>query len=74
MGTNLPEAAFEIERSKMELRMKELHIPGYDVHMAISAGYASFDAAGDHSLRDTMKRADERMYERKKELKGMQVT
>lgn len=71
---NLPEAAFKIERSKMELRMKELHIPGYDVHMAISSGYASFDAAGDHSLRDTMKRADERMYERKKELKGMQVT
>lgn len=68
---NLPEAAFEIERSKMELRMKELHIPGYDVHMAISSGYAFFDADSDHSLKDTMKRADGRMYERKKELKGM---
>ena len=68
---NLPEAAFEIERGKMELRMKELHIPGYDVHMEISSGYAYFDAAGDHSLKDTMKRADGRMYERKKELKGV---
>ena len=68
---NLPEAAFEIERGKMEMRMKELHIPGYDVHMEVSAGYAVFDAGGDQSLRDTMKRADGRMYERKKELKGI---
>lgn len=69
---NLPETAFEIERGKMEMRMKELHIPGYDLHMEVSSGYASFDASGDKSLKDTMKRADERMYERKKELKGMQ--
>ncbi|MCH5249743.1 MAG: GGDEF domain-containing protein [Lachnospiraceae bacterium] len=69
---NLPEAAFEIERGKMELRMKELHVPGYDLHMEISAGYAAFDADGDQSLKDTMKRADSRMYERKKELKSIQ--
>lgn len=68
---NLPEAAFEIERGKMELRMKELHIPGYDLHMEISSGYAVFDAASDQSLKDTMKRADGRMYERKKALKEM---
>ena len=68
---NLPEAAFEIERGKMELRMKELHVPGYDVHMQISSGYASFDATHDQNLKDTMKRADGRMYERKKKLKEM---
>lgn len=70
IAKNLPEAAFEMERMKLEQRMNELHVHGYDLHMEISSGYALFDPAKDQSLKDTMKRADARMYERKKQLKA----
>lgn len=70
IAKNLPEAAFEMERKKLEQRMTELHVPGYDLHMEISSGYALFDPDKDQSLKDTVKHADARMYERKKELKA----
>ena len=36
---------------------------------AIACGYAIFNSETDNSLQDTMKRADEEMYIRKRELK-----
>lgn len=36
---------------------------------AIACGYAIFNSETDNSLQDTMKRADEAMYTRKRELK-----
>lgn len=65
----LTEHAFLEEQEKMEKRMRALHVLGYDLHMEISSGYAAFDAGQDKNLRDTMKRADALMYQRKKQLK-----
>ncbi|MEE1028000.1 MAG: GGDEF domain-containing protein [Agathobacter sp.] len=39
--------------------------------MSVACGFALFDSNIDESLHDTMKRADEEMYRRKKELKGL---
>lgn len=39
--------------------------------MSVACGFALFDSNTDESLHDTMKRADEEMYRRKKELKGL---
>ena len=52
--------------------MSSLRIPSIDLHMAISSGFASFDATLDKHIRDTMKRADEEMYNRKMEYKKNQ--
>ncbi|MCM1496603.1 MAG: GGDEF domain-containing protein [Bacteroides sp.] len=65
----LTEQEFMTERERMEKRMQALLVPGYDFHMEISSGYAIFDSGQDKYLKDTMKRADARMYQRKKELK-----
>ena len=56
-------------RNTAEKRIEELIVPGHDIHMEISAGYAPFDGKLDYTLRDTMKRADKFMYSRKVELK-----
>ena len=37
-------------------------------------GYAAFDPSEDSDLKETMKRADVRMYERKKQLKAQKST
>ena len=65
----LTEQEFSKEREKLEKRMKVLCARGYEPYMAVSSGYAAFDPELDKQLRDTMKRADELMYRRKKELK-----
>ncbi|MCM1273620.1 MAG: GGDEF domain-containing protein [Clostridium sp.] len=65
----LTEDAFMKAQENMEGRMKALHVVGYDLHMEVSSGYAVFDQGRDKNLRDTMKRADARMYQRKKQLK-----
>lgn len=65
----MTEQAFYEEQEKMEKRMKALHVLGYDLHMEVSSGYAVFDPGQDKHLRDTMKRADALMYQRKKQLK-----
>lgn len=69
IGKNLTEEMFMEIRTSLENRIKNLKVPQYDVHMEISAGYASFNPDLDHNLRDTMKRADSLMYKRKLELK-----
>jgi diguanylate cyclase (GGDEF)-like protein len=56
-------------RTNIEEYMSALKMPSSDLHMGISAGYAEFNANIDLNLRDTMKRADEYMYQRKMELK-----
>ncbi|MDE6025465.1 MAG: GGDEF domain-containing protein [Lachnospiraceae bacterium] len=65
----LTEEEFINAREKMESRMKALHVVGYDLRMEVSSGYAVFNQGQDKNLRDTMKRADARMYQRKKQLK-----
>lgn len=37
--------------------------------MEVAAGYAVFDPERDQNIKDTMKRADKCMYERKRKLK-----
>jgi diguanylate cyclase (GGDEF)-like protein len=56
-------------REHIEDYMGTLKMPSSDLHMGISAGFAQFNPSLDHTLRDTMKRADELMYQRKIELK-----
>jgi diguanylate cyclase (GGDEF)-like protein len=65
----LSNEAFVEVRNYIENYMASLKMPSSDLHMEISAGYAEFDSSLDHTLRDTMKRADELMYQRKMELK-----
>jgi diguanylate cyclase (GGDEF)-like protein len=57
-------------RKHIEDYMATLKMPSSDLHMEISAGYAVFDSELDGNLKDTMKRADELMYQRKMELKS----
>jgi diguanylate cyclase (GGDEF)-like protein len=57
-------------RTHIEDYMATLKMPSSDLHMEISAGYATFDVELDANLKDTMKRADELMYQRKLELKS----
>lgn len=57
-------------RTAIDEHMLALHVPNHDeLHMSISCGYARFDSNLDHTLHDTMKRADEEMYENKKAMK-----
>jgi diguanylate cyclase (GGDEF)-like protein len=57
-------------RTHIEEHMASLKLSSPDLHMEVSAGYAEFNANLDHNLRDTMKRADELMYQRKMQLKN----
>lgn len=70
VAKNLTESDYRQEREMLERKMKEMHVPGYDLAMAAAAGYALFEPDEDKTLRDTMKRADALMYQRKKELKA----
>jgi diguanylate cyclase (GGDEF)-like protein len=67
---NLKEEDFISVRTHIESYMETLKIPSSDLHMEISAGYTRFSPDTDVNLRDTMKRADELMYNRKLELKS----
>lgn len=61
----------------IELRNEMEHLLDIDISpegvpsMSVACGFALFDPNIDESLHDTMKRADEEMYRRKKELKGL---
>ena len=55
---------------KMSKRMEELKGIFFEMRMSIAAGYASFDYKKDLSINDTLQRADENMYERKKRMKN----
>jgi diguanylate cyclase (GGDEF)-like protein len=67
---NLKEEDFISVRTHIESYMETLKMPSSDLHMEISAGYTRFSPDSDVNLRDTMKRADELMYNRKLELKS----
>lgn len=67
---NLTESGYQQERENLEHKMQEMRVPGYDMTMEAASGYALFEPDEDKALRDTMKRADALMYQRKKELKA----
>jgi diguanylate cyclase (GGDEF)-like protein len=68
--SNLSADEFQSVRTQIENYMSTLKMPSSDLHMGISAGFAAFDSKIDDNLKDTMKRADELMYQRKTELKS----
>jgi diguanylate cyclase (GGDEF)-like protein len=68
--SNLSADEFQSVRTQIENYMSTLKMPSSDLHMGISAGFAAFDSKIDTNLKDTMKRADELMYQRKAELKS----
>jgi diguanylate cyclase (GGDEF)-like protein len=70
IASNLDTDEFISVRTHIEDYMATLKMPSSDLHMGISAGYAVFDSKSDDNLKDTMKRADELMYQRKVELKS----
>lgn len=73
IAKNLSEEAYMERSREMELRIADFHVEGDnapDITMAIASGYAAFDSSVDNDLKETMKRADVRMYERKKQLKA----
>jgi diguanylate cyclase (GGDEF)-like protein len=69
IAKNLSMDNFISVRTSIEDYMSALKMPSSDLHMGISAGFAEFNANIDLNLKDTMKRADEYMYQRKLELK-----
>lgn len=62
------EQSREMEQRIADFQMEGDNAP--DITMAIASGYAAFDPSEDSDLKETMKRADVRMYERKKQLKA----
>lgn len=60
---------FGVLRDSMEEAIHAKNTETDSLPMVIASGYAVFDASTDNDLHDTMKRADEKMYRRKQELK-----
>lgn len=60
---------FNAVKKEMEQHIEKLKIPRCDLKMGIASGCCIYDSAKDQSLRDTMKRADEDMYNNKVRLK-----
>lgn len=69
IAKNLSEEEFERTKLEMESQIKQLRIPNYELTMGIASGFCNYDEKQDMSLRDTMKRADLNMYERKQRMK-----
>lgn len=69
IAENLSVQEFEKVKEEMELQIRQLRIPNYELHMEIASGFCIFDEGLDKTLRDTMKRADINMYERKHQMK-----
>lgn len=61
---------FKKVKRELEQHMDNLCVPGCDFKMGIASGCCIFDSEKDQSLRDTMKRADEDMYNNKVLLKN----
>lgn len=61
---------FKRVKKEMEQHVDRLRVPGCDFKMGIASGCCIFDSEKDQSLRDTMKRADEDMYNNKIRLKN----
>lgn len=73
IAKSLTEEGFAARSREMEQRIADFYMEGADgarITMAIASGYAAFDPEQDSDLKETMKRADVRMYERKKQLKA----
>lgn len=70
IAERLTEEKFLELRASIEEQMAAIHTLQDSLRMEVSSGFSSFDSFNDSTLRDTMKRADERMYQRKLELKG----
>lgn len=51
-------------------RLNALHQPIFEYHMEVADGYALFDTKQDHSLLNTMERADVKMYTKKQKMKA----
>lgn len=68
---NLSTSKFEELREAVEQRMSHYKLTTEKSIMAIACGFAQFNPDIDESLHDTMKRADEEMYKRKKTLKEL---
>lgn len=51
-------------------RLNALHQPIFEYHMEVADGYAPFDSKQDHSLLNTMERADVKMYTNKQAMKA----
>ena len=68
----LTESEFEDIKKEMSERVNTLQIYGSEIKMEIASGYCAFDKKTDANLRETMKRADEKMYENKIKLKNGQ--
>lgn len=69
IATNFTLMDFKKVRTSVEKHMAEIRDSNFDIHMEISAGYASFEPTLDNTLKDTMRRADAFMYKRKMKLK-----
>ena len=50
--------------------VKEKNRPGFVVPVSVAVGYGIYDPAKDQTLDDTMRRADENMYQEKQRMKG----
>lgn len=69
IATNFTLEDFKKVRASVEEHMAKVRESNFDIHMEISAGYASFEPTLDNTLKDTMRRADAFMYKRKMKLK-----
>ena len=52
-------------REELQKHIATLCVPGCEIEMGIAAGYCQYVSGKDNSLRDTMRRADEDMYQNK---------
>lgn len=66
---NLEYEEFAHVREKLQEHITALCVPGCKIEMGIAAGYCPYLQGKDNSLRDTMRRADEDMYQNKLLLK-----
>lgn len=66
---NLEYEEFARVREKLQEHITALCVPGCKIEMGIAAGYCPYLQGKDNSLRDTMRRADEDMYQNKLLLK-----
>lgn len=60
--------AMELIVERIENKRKEYNMTA-EIPISFSMGYADFDEKSDHSLYDTLKRADEKMYREKRDKK-----
>lgn len=67
---NLDYEEFVRVREKLQEHITALCVPGCKIEMGIAAGYCQYLSGKDNSLRDTMRRADEDMYQNKILLKN----